>query len=110
MELDPADVERFAKAVVGFQGFIDQLKDNGSSNSNTSTIQVNAGGIGVWIAATCCAVMFAIMASMSLFAVYLFQTQNEKIHVLESGQSKMQDYLNAIYQMAPNLKPKDEKK
>ncbi len=62
------------------------------NSGNQSTITLNAGGIGVWIACTCCAVMLAC----NVFLVGLYLDQQRQI-------SSLNDYLSAIYVQAPAL-------
>ncbi len=95
MELEPLDIERFARAVEGFQSFIDQLQEK-PSTSNSSIIQINAGGLGIWLSVTCCCVCFAItMACVGLSVYNMYKTD------------RMSDYLQAIYLQAPQLRPKE---
>ena len=68
-------------------------------NASTSVIAVNAGGVGVWIATTACVVMLAV----NLGLMFMLFSHERKIE-------RMQDHLNAIYMMAPSLKPADEEK
>lgn len=67
------------------------------SNGNVSTIHVDAGSVGVWIAAAACLVM--LVMGIVCFALYLDQQRRL---------DDMQHYLNAIYMQAPHLKPEDE--
>lgn len=64
---------------------------------NQSTVTINAGGIGVWVACTCCAVMLAC----NLFLIALYVDQQQQIR-------DMGDYLAAIYAQAPHLKPENK--
>lgn len=64
------------------------------ANSNASSININAGGIGVWISVTACAVMLGV----GIFGAVIIVDQQRKI-------SDLQHYLNAIYLQAPQLKP-----
>ncbi len=68
------------------------------NSGNQSTITLNAGGIGVWIACTCCAVMLAC----NVFLVGLYLDQQSHIRDLDS-------FLAAIYMQAPYLKPEPKK-
>ncbi len=65
-------------------------------NSSQSTITLNAGGVGVWISVTVCSVMLAI--NMALIVILV--NHDRKIDDLSH-------YLNAIYMVAPQLKPKE---
>lgn len=62
-----------------------------------STVTINAGGAGVWIAVTCCIISFVINIALAV----AFLNHDRKIDDLG-------DYVNAIYMMAPHLKPKEE--
>ena len=68
-------------------------------NANSAVITVNAGGVGVWISTTACVVMLAI----NLGLMFMLFSHDRKIE-------RMQDHLNAIYMMAPQLKPNEENK
>lgn len=65
-------------------------------NNSRAEIHINAGGIGVWIATTCCCVMLAISVLMGLMLI----DQSRKIDELTA-------YLTATYMIAPGLKPED---
>lgn len=75
--------ERLAQALVA----------NGNSG-NQSTINLNAGGVGVWLAVSACAVMLAV----NMVLIVLLVNHDRKI-------DDMEHYINAIYMMAPSLKP-----
>ena len=65
-----------------------------AATTGNSTITVNAGGAGVWIAATCCIVSFVINVCLGFVVVM----HDRKIDDLNA-------YVTAIYAMAPSLKP-----
>ncbi len=68
-------------------------------SGNTATVAINAGGIGVWLAVTGCLMMFALNIAL---LVFFMRTDRE---VSEQGHQ-----LNAIYILAPHLKPKETPK
>jgi hypothetical protein len=74
------------------------VRDLLGAGSSNATIQVNAGGAGLWVAVTCCAVMLAA----NLFLAAIVMDHSRKIDDLG-------DYLAAIYAQAPQLKPEDSK-
>lgn len=85
------DVARFAAAVAQ----LDSVLTRGVGNSgNQSTITLNAGGVGVWIATSACAVMLAV----NVMLVGIIISHERKLDDLA-------DYIHAIYVMAPSLKP-----
>lgn len=71
------------------------------TQSGNAVIHVNAGGIGMWVAVTCCAVMFVVGLSMAVLGGLAYTSTQQRM-------DRMQDYLNAIYMQAPQLKPKDK--
>ena len=92
MEIDPNEtVARLSKQ-------IDRILAAPATNSSASHITVNAGGIGVYIAVTCCAVMLAV----NLFLIAIIVNHERKIDDLG-------DYIHAIYMVAPQLKPESKK-
>lgn len=97
MELEPEDVQKFSVALDKWVRTLETVKPNAGSGVGTATITINAGGIGVWIAVTCCLVMLII----GLLGGFIYINQSRKI-------DQMQDYLNAIYMQAPYLKQKDK--
>lgn len=78
---------------------LEKLAKEGSRGvSSASHITVNAGGIGVYIAVTCCAVMLAV----NIFLIAIIVNHERKIDDLG-------DYIHAIYMVAPQLKPESKK-
>jgi len=78
--------------------------------NNTSTITINAGGVGVWVAVTCCLVM---LFSTLIGAVWLsreFARVDKELNERKEEGQRMQSYLSAIYVQAPSLRPPEEKK
>lgn len=65
----------------------------GQTNNSASNITVNAGGIGVYIAVTCCAVMLAV----NILLVALIVDHSRKIDRLE-------DYVTATYMISGSKK------
>lgn len=67
--------------------------------TGNATITVSAGGVGVWLACVAAAICLALTTVLTV----LYIDQGRKI-------DDMKDYLNAIYMMAPHLKPPEDKK
>lgn len=63
------------------------------NTGNQSTITLNAGGIGVWMAVSACFVMLSVNICLAILIV----NHDRKIDDLEH-------YIQAIYMMAPQLK------
>jgi hypothetical protein len=94
--LDPEDVRRFAEATARVERLGQEIGANRDSANNIATVNVNAGGFGLWVSTTCCAVMLAV----NLCLLFALTDHSRKIERLE-------DYLQAIYAQAPHLRPKD---
>lgn len=69
------------------------------ANNATSTVTLSAGSFGVWVSAFCAGITFLMFCVI----LVLFVNHDRKIDDLG-------DYLNAIYMMAPQLKPEKEGK
>lgn len=72
---------------------------NMHSGNTTSSIQINAGGFGVWASLTGCLVSMVLCGVMAV----MFLDMNRKY-------DRTQDLLSVIYQQAPWLKPPAETK
>jgi hypothetical protein len=78
-----------------FEAAVDRFTEalGGQANSgNQSTITLNAGGVGVWIAASACAVMLAV----NIVLVVTLVSHDREL-------DDLRHYVNATYMMAPEL-------
>jgi hypothetical protein len=71
------------------------------AHTNEQSINVNMGGMGLWIAVCCCAFTTVLCISCIIVGSAMYTRLDEKI-------DKTQDFLDAIYAEAPQLKPKDK--
>lgn len=90
-------IERMAK--------ISRIFGNSSAN-----IHVHAGGVALWISVTCCAVMLSYGILGTVYAGLYISAQNTRISDQNRKIERMQDYLNEIYMIAPQLRPKETKR
>lgn len=97
MPLDTADVQQFKEATERVDRLMRALPAVAAGNSNAN-ININAGGLGLWVAITACMAMLA--ANVILVAILI--DHGRKIDDLN-------DYLTAVYMMAPHLKPPEKK-
>ena len=95
--LEPDDVRRFVEATTRVQRLHDVMGANGDSQTNQTTVTVQAGGFALWVAATCCAVMLAV----NLCLLFMLADHGRQI-------DRLNEYLSAIYMQAPHLKPERE--
>jgi hypothetical protein len=72
-------LERAAKSVPG---------------SSVSSITVQAGGIGVWIAATCCAVMLAALLVLAVVGAAAYTDMRADIRALRDTDNAIRAYIN----------------
>lgn len=94
MTHDAGDRDAAAKLTEAFKGLDATIREAMKNSQSThQTIQLSAGGIGVWLCATFCAVMFAI----SLVGIVALVTVFQKV-------DRMQDYWNVTLQYVPGLK------
>lgn len=98
-ETDEKAIE-LSKHLDRLEGALRRLSTN--TGGNTATISVQAGGIGLWICVTCCAVMFALTVAIVVVGGIAYTSTQQRL-------DRMQDYISSIYQIAPQLKPKESK-
>lgn len=71
-----------------------------SSNNNRAVISINAGGVGVWIAATCCVVMLMVsVTAASVTAVWLsreFSRIDAQFVSINDDQQVQDAYINKL--------------
>ena len=65
-----------------------------AGNTNTAKIEVNAGGVGLWIATTACIVMIATLAVLVPVGVGAYVTIHAKIQSLENTDNAIRAYIN----------------
>src|SRR5690606_34960925 len=65
--------------------------------NGTSTINVNAAGMAVWIAATCCAVMLVSLMVVSVIGAVWFADINQQTRELRQKDDLLQAYINVAY-------------
>lgn len=75
--------------------------------TNTTTVQINAGGVGVWLCTTALAVVCALSIVMAVVSRQEAQRRDDDIRELRTDIKALNDYLAAIYMQAPHLKPED---
>ena len=75
------------------------------SPKSQSSVHVEAGGIGLWIAATACLVMLSCGLVGAFWMSRELSRVDTELATLRSRDAAMQAYLNAIYQSAPQLRP-----
>ncbi len=81
------------------QDAVTRMAVDGSFSKNSNNININAGGVGVWICATASLISLVLCGLMAV----MFLDMNRKY-------DRTQDLLSVIYQQAPWLKPPEEKK
>lgn len=103
--MNTEDTSRLVSAIDSLNQTAKKLDGLSSQGVNTTTVSLDAGGAGVWIAVTC-VVVLAFMNVMQITTILRIESKYDN---LEDKYNRTQDYLNAIYAQAPQLKPKEEK-
>lgn len=73
-----------------------------STNTNSAKVHINAGGIGILV---------ILVAASFVLGIALFTAFSDasRMNRMEQRQDRQDDYLQAIYSVAPQLKPKESK-
>lgn len=77
--------------------------------TNTTTVQINAGGVGVWLCTTALAVVCALSVVFVVVSRQEAQRRDTEMTELRRDVQTLRDYLAAIYASAPHLKPEESK-
>lgn len=78
-------------------------------SASASTININAGGIGVWVAATSCIVMLAMLGMGGMWLSREFTSKQLADNAQDREITDLGDHLHAIYMQAPQLQPPTKK-
>lgn len=82
---EQGDQQALARALERFNNTAEKLLN--ATNTNTAKIEVNAGGIGIWIAATCCIVVVAVVFVGSVYISREFTRQDVQMQELRDKDS-----------------------
>lgn len=96
--MEPISREELIQLRDAQETLIKVLDKQGANTVGNINVHVNAGGIGVLIVTGLAAFMAGLCIAMGLTEIHQ-QKQIDDLH----------DYLNVVYQYAPQLKPKDFK-
>lgn len=80
-----------------------------NGNNSTATIQVNAGGVGVWVATTCAVVMLACLFVGGFWVMREFNRLDTELGDRKAENESMRSYLSVIYQQLPSLREHEKK-
>lgn len=86
-----ADISRLERSISDLRDTLGAMRPN---SGVASTITINAGGIGIWLAVTCCCVMLAAMAVGGLWAVTSLADHRAAIQELRDGERAVRAYIN----------------
>lgn len=102
-------LQDLSAAIGDLKTLIADSKTAKHETSSASISSIHGGGVGVWVACTCCV---AMMTAFFIGGLWMTRELNRQT-ILDQAQdgkiSTMSDYLSAIYQRDPSLKPKENK-
>lgn len=78
-----------------------------TTGSGNSTITVNAGGVGVWLACSACAIMLACGLVGAIWLSNEFRRYDNELTKLQARDKAHDAYVQSIWRAAPHLKPKE---
>lgn len=97
-------VDKLATSVDGTLKKLDDFVDKFGPISSKSEIHLNAGGIGVWIAVTCCFISLCVAAGALYVAAETKADARASRIELERQYDRMEDYQQTTYMLVPQLK------
>lgn len=87
---------------------LQQANALGAQTNGSSTINVNAGGVGVWIAVTACIAMLGALLVVVVLGGLVLSDLNRQTHELRLKDDTLQAYINIAYG-AESSKPDETK-
>lgn len=89
-------------------GLLRSLISSPIQGNSKVEFHINAGGMGVWVAATCCLIMLAVLVVSGLIAGLWVTREFTRIDVTMSERKEENDraqtYLSSIFGRVPELK------
>lgn len=82
-----------AELTVALNRFLDRL-DHMERSGNNAQITVDAGGVGVWLSAMCCAVMLVCVMMGGLWITSMKASYDIQLQELRSGERAIRAYIN----------------
>lgn len=99
MEGLPKEVQEYREVTERLIEALDRHSEGSKGMSNIAEVKINAGGVGILIVTA----LAAFMCGVCIFLAFGYFRQQKQI-------DDMHDYLNVIYQYAPQLAPTNSKK
>lgn len=100
--IDPQDAQELGSAFAKLAGSLDKI-----ASPTTVTARIDMGGTGVWAATCACLIMVAVMFASGFWVTWAFTQMQRQIDGLQRNSETQEAYLQAIYQIAPQFKPKE---
>ena len=89
-------VDTMARLNSEFERF--EAKIDKQANFSNSSIRIDAGGAGLWIATTCCLIMLAVIFLGSVWVSYELNRHSAELTELRDKLDVSQAYLNILMQ------------
>jgi len=86
-------LNRIQETAQDIRGMLHQTRSIGNA-----TINVQAGGVALWAAVTCCIVQLIVLMIVIGGGLYVVAKQDDTIRDLNVKITRAQDYLNVLYQ------------
>lgn len=84
--------------LVKIRGLLDEVRQMTSPQANgVAQITVSAGGVGIWLAVTACAMTLAAMLVGTVFVAIGMADLNRQTQELRQSDQTIQAYINAGY-------------
>lgn len=101
-DLEPATKAEAVAMLREAREAVERATHNRDGNQGVATIHVNAGGVGVWVAVTCCLIMLGItIVAGSISAIWLsreFTRIDSVFNDLNDKDSVQDAYINKLRQ------------
>lgn len=87
-----------------FEGALRRVLNAYMPSSTSARVEINGGGIGVWLSTLFCALCFGILIGVLALGTAISNRQSDQAREI----GELRAYLTAIYMQAPHLRPEED--
>lgn len=98
MSISQDDKRELHDALTKVSNSLDRFSSGQNTPSNTATVRIDAGGVGIWIATTACIVMLFVSIICAMWASNEFRRADDERRELRERSDVQQAYINSLYQ------------
>ena len=98
MTISQDDKRELHDALIKMSNSLDRFSQSGQNMpTNTATVRIDAGGVGIWIATTACIVMLFVSMIGAMWASNEFRRADDERREMREKTELHQVYINSLF-------------